>query len=62
MIEFVEEYGMEFPVLLDTANKVHGLYGIRGIPTTFIIGPDGGIVLRRTGAVTRSWLRSAVDN
>ncbi len=55
--DFVEDNRIEFPVLLDTSNRVHGLYGIRGIPTTYVIGPDGGIDHRRTGAITKSWLR-----
>ena len=55
---FAEEWEMDFPVLLDRRNDVHLLYGVRGIPTTFIIDPAGKVVRRRTGAVTAAWLRS----
>ena len=58
---FVENNRMEFPVLLDTTSRVHRLFGIRGIPTTVIVSPDGNIVHRRTGAVTRSWLVTTTD-
>ncbi|MBT3271518.1 MAG: TlpA family protein disulfide reductase, partial [Spirochaetales bacterium] len=56
--DFAELYSMEFPILLDRGNRVHSLFGIRGIPTTFIIDPDGEVISRRTGAVNRSWLRA----
>lgn len=58
--DFAEQYNMRFPILLDSANRVHGLYGIRGIPTTIIVDPDGLITAKRTGAVTGSWLKSVL--
>ena len=58
--EFAEGRGMKFPILLDSSNRVHGLYGIRGIPTTVIVGPDGLIKAQRMGAVTSAWLKNAV--
>ena len=58
--DFAEQQNMKFPILLDSANRVHVLYGIRGIPTTIIIDPDGLITAKRTGAVTSAWLKSAV--
>jgi peroxiredoxin len=50
---FVEEMGMSFPVLLDPAGRVGGLYGVRAIPTTYIIDPQGAIRGRMVG--TREW-------
>ena len=50
---FVEESGMSFPVLLDTDGKVGAVYGVRAIPTTYIIGPQGAILGRMVG--TRDW-------
>ena len=41
--EFVDRAGMEFPILLDTEGNVATRYGVRGIPTTVIIGPTGHI-------------------
>lgn len=58
--EFAGSFRMEFPILLDTANQVHSLYGIRGIPTTYIVDPEGYILTKRTGAVTRSWLSASI--
>lgn len=57
---FAEQNSMAFPILLDTGNKVHGLYGIRGIPTTVIVDPNGVITVKRMGAVTGTWLNAAL--
>ena len=50
---FVEETGMSFPVLLDSTGRVGGEYGVRAIPTTYIIDPRGAIRGRMVG--TRDW-------
>jgi thiol-disulfide isomerase/thioredoxin len=50
---FVEEAGMSFPVLLDSSGKVGSAYGVRAIPTTYIIDPQGAIRARMVG--TRDW-------
>ena len=50
---FVQEMGMSFPVLLDSLGKVGATYGVRAIPTTYIIDPEGAILARMVG--TRDW-------
>ena len=50
---FVEESGMSFPVLLDAEGRIGAVYGVRAIPTTYIIGPQGAILGRMVG--TRDW-------
>ncbi|MBN2050497.1 MAG: TlpA family protein disulfide reductase [Spirochaetales bacterium] len=39
-----------FPVLLDPDGSVGNIYGVQGIPTTYIIGKDGQIIARLVGA------------
>lgn len=51
--DFVNEYGLTFPVLLDTDNAVGSSYGARSIPTTYIIDPEGMVLARAVGA--RDW-------
>ena len=51
--EFVDEYELTFPVVLDETNAVGGMYDARSIPTTYIVGRDGNIIGRSVGA--RSW-------
>ncbi len=38
---FVREYGLTFPVLLDSEGRVGALYRINALPTSFFIRPDG---------------------
>ena len=44
---------LTFITLLDSINELGGPFGIRGIPTTFIIDRDGGIIGRAVGS--RRW-------
>ncbi|MEJ5241542.1 MAG: TlpA disulfide reductase family protein [Anaerolineales bacterium] len=41
--DFLAEYSITFPILLDRQGQVTRLYEIRALPTTFFIGPDGVI-------------------
>ena len=47
--EFVKNYGLTFPVLLDSTRDVSLEYYIRGIPTTFFIDREGIIQDIRIG-------------
>ena len=40
---FVAEYGLTFPILLDTKNEVGRAYQLRSLPSSFFIGRDGMI-------------------
>ena len=50
---FVEEYGLSFPVLLDTKGEVERLYPSMTIPFTYVIDRDGRVVARVDGA--KNW-------
>ncbi len=50
---FLEEYGISFPILLDRDGRIADRYGVRGLPTTFIIDRRGKILGRAVGA--RDW-------
>ncbi|MED4934984.1 thiol-disulfide oxidoreductase ResA [Heyndrickxia coagulans] len=41
--EFVKQYGLTFPVLIDKNGDVQHAYHIDPLPTTFLIGPDGKV-------------------
>jgi peroxiredoxin len=38
---YAKELGLTFPLLLDRDGKINALYGVVGLPTTFVIGRDG---------------------
>lgn len=50
---FMKENGLTFPVLLDSRGGVANTYGIRAIPTTYLLDPEGRIVGKALGA--RNW-------
>ncbi len=47
--KYIEEAGYSFPVVLDPSGKVLYQYGIRALPTTYIIDPDGNVVAGKPG-------------
>ncbi|MDR2313289.1 MAG: TlpA family protein disulfide reductase [Spirochaetaceae bacterium] len=48
---FVRSNNYSFPVALDSSGKVSGLYGVRSIPTTYILDRDGRIIHRMAGSL-----------
>ena len=48
---FIEEFGITFPVPLDTDTKVGNLYRIQPIPTSYMIDSDGRIQYKAFGAL-----------
>ena len=50
---YARELGLTFPLLVDTEGKINALYGVVGLPATFIIGRDGRAVAFAVG--TREW-------
>lgn len=40
---FIEQYKVSFPILLDNNEETRKRYGVTQYPTTFFIGPDGKI-------------------
>lgn len=55
---FIDEFGYTYPILLDTDGRVSTNYGVRGIPTTYFIGPDGSVLGMLVG--TRYWDEAGV--
>jgi peroxiredoxin len=54
--QFVNEYKLSFPVLLDPGGKVQSLYRVRGYPTTFVVDEAGSIQFHHVGLITESQL------
>ena len=58
---FVHEHGWDFPVLADTSGTVGGSYGVTtGLPTSFVLSPDGRIVATFRGPQSEATLRRAL--
>jgi peroxiredoxin len=53
---FMGDFGMAFPVALDTRGDVQQLYNVRGLPTTVFIDREGRIVERWAGLLSAAAL------
>jgi cytochrome c-type biogenesis protein len=54
----MKEQGFNFPAALDNTGRISNEYGIRGIPTTFIIDREGNVIASAVGG--RDWNTQAV--
>lgn len=61
VLQFVERYGITFPVLLDEEGLAANRYEIDSVPTTYVIGPNGLITAKKTGTVSASWMARQVN-
>lgn len=50
---FVRQLQLTFPVLLDPQGEVSATFGVRGLPTTILLGPRGDLLGRAVGP--REW-------
>ena len=53
IFSFTTDYPVTFPLLMDSDSKVTQAYPVVGLPTTFVIDPQGRIIYRAIG--TREW-------
>jgi peroxiredoxin len=53
---FADNLKLTFPILLDAASEVAREYSVRGLPTTYLIAPDGLLIGAVIGA--RDWYRT----
>jgi peroxiredoxin len=53
---YADKLKLTFPILLDPASQVARQYGVRGLPTTYLIAPDGVLLGAVVGA--RDWYRT----
>ena len=58
---FIKANDFSFPALLDTQGELMNLYGVHGLPTTFIIDRNGRVRHIQTGAITQAELETIVN-
>jgi thiol-disulfide isomerase/thioredoxin len=54
---YLEEQGLSFPVVVDENGAMAEHFGVRGVPTSFIIDPKGDIQFTEVGFTTELGLR-----
>ena len=53
---FIDEYFISYPVLIGDISRPPPFGPLIGLPTTYIISPQGKLVDTRIGGVTKDWL------
>ena len=54
--QFVDQFQLSFPILLDPGGEVQNLYRVRGYPTTFIVDEQGIVQYHHIGLITEDQL------
>jgi len=58
---FVKDFNINYPILVDNVN-VGGEWGIRAIPTTFVLDRNGKVIFRNIGMMTRKQLENIIED
>lgn len=58
---FVEELGLQFPILLDSDGAVARQYNVQGLPTSFFIDPTGIVRVTNVGGVNRAYIEAQIE-
>jgi len=57
---FIDEYFMSYPVLIGDISRPPPFGPLIGLPTTYVISPEGKLVYTQVGGVTKAWLEDAI--
>lgn len=49
---FVEDYGLNFPIMRDKGSQVMELYNVTDLPSSYFISPEGEVIHKVSGALT----------
>jgi peroxiredoxin len=50
---FTADYPADFPILMDRSGEVIAQWPVKGLPTTYVVAPDGTLAYRAIGS--REW-------
>ena len=59
---YVRDNGVNWPTLTDDDGRIAFAYGVRGVPETYFIGPDGIIAGRHVGPIDEATLVAAIES
>ena len=57
---FLDDYFITYPNFVSRPGRVSELGDVPGLPTTFMVSPDGEVVARQVGPVTREMLEKFI--
>jgi len=53
---FVDEYFISYPILRGDTSRPPPFGRLLGLPTTYVISPQGALIATKIGGVTKAWL------
>ncbi len=59
--DFLAQHGLTYPVGLDPTGRIAALYGLTGVPETFVVDAEGKVARFYIGPVTADQLRTVLD-
>ncbi len=59
--EFLEDYFITYPIFVSKPTQQSELGLIPGLPTTFLVSPEGKVVARQVGPVTRDMIEQFIQ-
>ena len=60
--EFLDDYFISYPNFVSRPGQQSELGLIPGLPTTFLVSPEGKVVARQVGPVTREMIEQFIQN
>jgi thiol-disulfide isomerase/thioredoxin len=62
LLEFLEDYFISYPIFVSKPTQQSELGLIPGLPTTFLVTPQGKVVARQVGPVTQEMIEQFMQN
>ena len=62
LLNFLDDYFITYPVFVSKPTQKSELGLIPGLPTTFLVSPEGEVVARQIGPVTRDMIEQFIAN
>lgn len=59
---FIKEYNITYPVLMDRTGEIFGQYGAYSLPTTFLIDKESKVYGYVSGAIARDTMDKAIED
>jgi len=59
--DFVRAHHIDFPVVRDVDGAFAKAYGVKGMPETFVLDPQGRIVALQRSQLTPQWIAATID-
>jgi len=62
LLNFLDDYFITYPVFVSKPTQKSELGLIPGLPTTFLVSPEGKVVARQVGPVTQDMIEQFIEN